>query len=56
MIGALSKYISTPNNKFQPMNANFGIMKLETEVRKSERKEAYAKQALAVMEEYKKVL
>ena len=26
MIGALSKYISTPNEKFQPMNANFGIM------------------------------
>ena len=26
MIGALSKYISTPNEKFQPMNANFGIL------------------------------
>lgn len=26
MIGALSKYISTPNEKFQPMNANFGII------------------------------
>ena len=26
MIGALSDYISTPNDKFQPMNANFGIM------------------------------
>ena len=26
MIGALSKYISTPNKKFQPMNANFGIL------------------------------
>ena len=26
MIGALSKYISTPNDKFQPMNANFGIL------------------------------
>lgn len=25
MIGALSKYIATPNKKFQPMNANFGI-------------------------------
>ncbi len=30
VIGALAKYISTPNNKFQPMNANFGILpKLE---------------------------
>ena len=26
MIGALAKYISTQNDKFQPMNANFGIM------------------------------
>lgn len=26
MIGALSKYISTENEKFQPMNANFGIL------------------------------
>lgn len=26
MIGALSKYISTPNESFQPMNANFGIL------------------------------
>ena len=26
MIGALAHYISTPNNDFQPMNANFGIV------------------------------
>ena len=26
MIGALANYISTPNEKFQPMNANFGII------------------------------
>ena len=26
MIGALAKYISTANDKFQPMNANFGIV------------------------------
>ena len=26
MIGALCKYISIPNNNFQPMNANFGIL------------------------------
>ena len=26
IIGALAKYISTPNTKFQPMNANFGIL------------------------------
>ena len=26
VIGSLAKYISTPNSKFQPMNANFGIL------------------------------
>ena len=26
MIGALANYISTPNDNFQPMNANFGIL------------------------------
>ena len=26
MIGALAKYISSPNDNFQPMNANFGIL------------------------------
>lgn len=26
MIGALAQYISTPNKKFQPMNANYGIL------------------------------
>ena len=26
MIGALANYISTENDKFQPMNANFGIV------------------------------
>lgn len=29
IIGALSKYISTPNKDFQPMNANFGLLKCE---------------------------
>lgn len=34
IIGALAKYISTENNKFQPMNANFGILPpLEEKIR-----------------------
>ena len=34
VIGALSKYISTENEKFQPMNANFGILPaLETKIK-----------------------
>ena len=49
VIGALSKYISTPNEKFQPMNANFGILpKLEGEkIRdKKQRYEKLSKRSL----------
>ena len=45
VIGALAKYISTPNDKFQPMNANFGILP-ELEGRKiKDKKERYQKLA-----------
>ena len=41
VIGSLAKYISTPNSKFQPMNANFGILP-ELEVKKiKDKKERY---------------
>ena len=40
MIGALSKYISTPKENFQPMNANFGIMP-ELEIKIKDKKERY---------------
>ena len=34
VIGSLANYISTPNEKFQPMNANFGILpELEEKIR-----------------------
>ena len=43
VIGALAKYISTPNKKFQPMNANFGILP-ELEGKKiRDKKERYKK-------------
>ena len=43
VIGALAKYISTANEKFQPMNANFGILP-ELEGKKiSDKKERYMK-------------
>ena len=43
MIGALAKYISTPNEKFQPMNANYGILP-ELEGKKiSDKKVKYGK-------------
>ena len=43
VIGSLAKYISTPNMKFQPMNANFGILP-ELEGKKiKDKKERYKK-------------
>ena len=45
IIGALADYISTPNDKFQPMNANFGILpELEGE-KIRDKKERYMKLA-----------
>ena len=45
VIGALAKYISTPNSNFQPMNANFGILP-ELEGKKiKDKKERYKKMA-----------
>ena len=48
MIGAISKYISTKNKNFQPMNANFGILPcLDEKIRdKKLRYEMLAKRAL----------
>ena len=44
VIGALADYISTPNEKFQPMNANFGILPpLEDNIK--DKKEKYGKMA-----------
>lgn len=53
-IGAMAHYITHTNPAyFQPMNANFGIMRLDMKVKKNEKKAAYAKQALEVMDEMK---
>ena len=51
MIGCLAKYISTPNDKFQPMNANFGILpELDKKIRdKKERYTALAERALKLI-------
>ena len=54
MIGAMSHYITTADpNHFQPMNANFGIMHLKADVKKKQRKEAYAPQSLAIIAQLK---
>ena len=52
MIGCLAKYISSPNEKFQPMNANFGILpELNIKIRdKKERYQALADRALKFFE------
>ena len=41
MIGALAKYISTENKKFQPMNANYGILP-ELPAKIKDKKERYS--------------
>ncbi len=54
MIGAMSYYVSHASSEnFQPMNANFGIMNLKENVKKKERKDAYAPQSLAILKEMK---
>ena len=53
MIGALAKYISTENDKFQPMNANFGILP-ELEGKKiKDKKLRYERLAQRSLEEFK---
>jgi len=50
----LSKYVSTENEDFQPMNANFGILPPpDVHIRhKADRKEYYAARALRDIKEY----
>ena len=43
VIGALAKYISTENSKFQPMNANFGILPELDGKKVKDKKERYMK-------------
>lgn len=55
VIGALSKYISTPNKRFQPMNANFGILPpLEEKIK--DKQERYKKQAEISLKNITKLL
>ncbi|MBQ9280005.1 MAG: methylenetetrahydrofolate--tRNA-(uracil(54)-C(5))-methyltransferase (FADH(2)-oxidizing) TrmFO, partial [Clostridia bacterium] len=41
VIGALAKYISTPNEDFQPMNANFGILNCDKKIKNKVEKYEY---------------
>lgn len=52
MIGAMAYYVSHGNNdNFQPMNANFGILKNIDGVKKHERKSAYVARAIKTLKE-----
>ena len=53
MIGAISKYISTPNEKFEPMNANFGILP-ELDEKIKDKKLKYQKLSDRALEELNK--
>lgn len=50
VIGSLAKYISTLNEKFQPMNANFGILPELAGKRIRDKKERYMKLAKRSLE------
>ena len=52
VIGALAKYISTPNEKFQPMNANFGILPSLEGKKIRDKKERYQKLAERSLTEF----
>ena len=54
MLGSLSKYISTENEDYQPMNANFGIIKQsDKKIRdKKERYNFYATRSLEKIKEW----
>ena len=54
IIGALAKYISTDNDKFQPMNANFGIVP-ELGEKIKDKKAKYGKLADRSMEKLKEI-
>ena len=54
MIGMLAKYISSPNEKFGPMNANYGIMpELNEKIRdKKERYQKISERSLKILEKF----
>ena len=55
MIGALANYISVPNEKFQPMNANFGILP-SLPCRIKDKQERYKKLSSIALESIKRYI
>ncbi|MDE7396003.1 MAG: methylenetetrahydrofolate--tRNA-(uracil(54)-C(5))-methyltransferase (FADH(2)-oxidizing) TrmFO [Clostridiales bacterium] len=56
VLGALMRYLSAPNENFQPMNANFGLLPplAFPERDKQKRKAQYVQRALADLREFQK--
>ena len=55
VIGALAEYVSSENNKFQPMNANFGILPL-LEINIKDKKQRYTEMANRSLNNIKKYI
>jgi len=53
MLGALMGYVHTPNENFQPMNANFGILPAPNVRSKRERHAVIGETAIASMKEFR---
>jgi methylenetetrahydrofolate--tRNA-(uracil-5-)-methyltransferase len=54
MMGAMARYISTPNQSFVPMNANLGLFPpLDFKHKKANRKAFYAERSLLALKQYK---
>ena len=52
--GALSRYIATPNKHFEPMNANYGVLRGDIFVKdKKEKRKLLAERALEEIERFK---
>jgi methylenetetrahydrofolate--tRNA-(uracil-5-)-methyltransferase len=54
MLGALMNYVHAPNDNFQPMNANFGILPAPNVRSKRERHAAMGEAAIAAMKDYRR--
>src|SRR5690554_992263 len=54
VLGSMARYVSTKNQNFVPMNANFGLLpSLDLKHKKNERKQLYAKRALEDLNNFK---
>ena len=56
ILGSLCAYITTPNQNFQPMNANFGILPPIIGAKKTERKKMYYERSAAAIKAWKQKL